>query len=192
MKAAFRRLSENGENNSVPPLRRQPPAVYGEHGVVYVHLFTVPRPARKTKGHVMLQSLNHLTLAVSDLQKASPSGTSCWADAPRPLEYRGLSHLRRSVGLPVVRRGAPVCAAAGERLHPLRVYRGGTDFEPFSHKLEQAGVTVWKQNKSEGASFYFLDPDGHKLELHVGSLAARLAACREKPYAGMVFTSDEA
>ena len=26
----------------------------------------------------MLQSLNHLTLAVSDLQKASPSGTSCW------------------------------------------------------------------------------------------------------------------
>jgi hypothetical protein len=66
------------------------------------------------------------------------------------------------------------------------------DFEPFSHKLEQAGVTVWKQNKSEGASFYFLDPDGHKLELHVGSLAARLAACREKPYAGMVFTSDEA
>jgi hypothetical protein len=46
-----------GENYSVPPLRRQPPAVYGEHGVVYVHLFTVPRPARKTKGHVMLQSL---------------------------------------------------------------------------------------------------------------------------------------
>ena len=66
------------------------------------------------------------------------------------------------------------------------------DFEPFSQRLEQAGVTVWKQNKSEGASFYFLDPDGHKLELHVGSLAARLAACREKPYAGMVFTSDEA
>jgi hypothetical protein len=34
------------------------------------------------------------------------------------------------------------------------------DFEPFSQRLEQAGVTVWKQNKSEGASFYFLDPDG--------------------------------
>jgi catechol 2,3-dioxygenase-like lactoylglutathione lyase family enzyme len=58
------------------------------------------------------------------------------------------------------------------------------DFAPFSHKLEQAGVTVWKQNKSEGASFYFLDPDGHKLELHVGNLAARLAACRENPTQG--------
>jgi hypothetical protein len=50
-------------------LRRLPPTVYGEHGVVYVHLVTVPCLTQKTTGHVMLQSLNHLTLAVSDLQK---------------------------------------------------------------------------------------------------------------------------
>ncbi|WP_170979690.1 VOC family protein [Escherichia coli] len=61
------------------------------------------------------------------------------------------------------------------------------DFEPFSYKLKQSGVTVWKDNKSEGQSFYFLDPDGHKLELHVGDLASRLAQCRERPYSGMRF-----
>lgn len=61
------------------------------------------------------------------------------------------------------------------------------DFEPFSYKVKQSGVTVWKDNKSEGQSFYFLDPDGHKLELHVGDLASRLAQCREKPYSGMRF-----
>ncbi|MWL73344.1 glutathione transferase, partial [Escherichia coli] len=64
-------------------------------------------------------------------------------------------------------------------------------FDTLVQTLTAANVTVWKDNKSEGASFYFLDPDGHKLELHVGDLAARLAACREKPYAGMIFTADD-
>jgi catechol 2,3-dioxygenase-like lactoylglutathione lyase family enzyme len=36
----------------------------------------------------------------------------------------------------------------------------------------------WKENLSEGASFYFLDPDNHKLEIHVGSLVSRLAHYR--------------
>ncbi len=51
------------------------------------------------------------------------------------------------------------------------------DFASFAARLEAAGVAIWKLNRSEGASHYFLDPDGHKLELHVGSLAQRLAAC---------------
>ncbi|UKL96983.1 glutathione transferase, partial [Klebsiella pneumoniae] len=65
------------------------------------------------------------------------------------------------------------------------------DFASFAARLEAAGVAIWKLNRSEGASHYFLDPDGHKLELHVGSLAQRLAACREQPYKGMVFFEDE-
>jgi len=59
-------------------------------------------------------------------------------------------------------------------------------------RLETAGVTCWKDNRSEGQSFYFLDPDNHQLELHVGSLASRLEACRKRPYQQMVFYSDAA
>ncbi|PLL15514.1 glutathione transferase, partial [Klebsiella michiganensis] len=65
------------------------------------------------------------------------------------------------------------------------------DFALFAGRLNAAGVPVWKTNKSEGASHYFLDPDGHKLELHVGNLAQRLAACRAKPYKGMVFFGED-
>jgi len=63
------------------------------------------------------------------------------------------------------------------------------DFEHFLLSLKCAGVTLWKSNKSEGKSCYFLDPDGHKLEAHVGGLSQRLAECRQKPYDGMVFFS---
>ena len=50
------------------------------------------------------------------------------------------------------------------------------DFDAFAAKLEANNVRIWKQNRSEGKSMYFLDPDGHKLELHVGTLASRLEA----------------
>lgn len=141
----------------------------------------------------MLQSLNHLTLAVSDLQKS----ITFWH------ELLGLTlHARWNTGAYLTCGDLWVCLSYDEARQYVPPQESDythyaftvaeADFEPFSNKLEQEGVTVWKQNKSEGVSFYFLDPDGHKLELHVGSLAARLAACREKPYAGMVFTSDEA
>jgi len=54
-------------------------------------------------------------------------------------------------------------------------------------QLKQAGVTEWQQNTSEGDSLYILDPNGHRLELHCGSLQTRLAALQKSPYKGMVW-----
>jgi catechol 2,3-dioxygenase-like lactoylglutathione lyase family enzyme len=42
-------------------------------------------------------------------------------------------------------------------------------------RLTRAGVMRWQETERTN-SFYFLDPDGHKLELHSGDLASRLAA----------------
>lgn len=64
---------------------------------------------------------------------------------------------------------------------------GAVDFAALVQRLREARVPEWRDNRSEGASFYFLDPDGHRLEAHVGDLASRLRACREHPYAGMRF-----
>ncbi|MBB5609464.1 catechol 2,3-dioxygenase-like lactoylglutathione lyase family enzyme [Janthinobacterium sp. S3M3] len=47
--------------------------------------------------------------------------------------------------------------------------------------------TLGNLNRSEGDCLYFLDPDGHQLEAHVGGLATRLVACHKAPYDGMVF-----
>lgn len=58
-------------------------------------------------------------------------------------------------------------------------------FVPLKRRLLAAGARPWKVNRSEGESFYFLDPDGHQLEIHVGDLTSRLQALREKPYPGL-------
>nr|WP_275664516.1 MULTISPECIES: FosG/FosC2-related fosfomycin resistance glutathione transferase [Vibrio] len=61
------------------------------------------------------------------------------------------------------------------------------EFEAFAKCVVSLGVEVWKENKSEGQSLYILDPDGHKLEVHSGSLESRLESLRTKPYSGLVW-----
>jgi hypothetical protein len=50
------------------------------------------------------------------------------------------------------------------------------DFEKVSQRIMAAVGTVFKENTSPGESFYFLDPDGHKLEIHVGDWQTRIQA----------------
>jgi catechol 2,3-dioxygenase-like lactoylglutathione lyase family enzyme len=64
---------------------------------------------------------------------------------------------------------------------------GPSEFGQFCERMRAAGVGEWKENRSEGESFYFLDPDAHRLEAHVGNLESRIAQCRYKPYPGMQF-----
>lgn len=134
----------------------------------------------------MLTGLNHLTLAVSDLNRSLAfyrdvlqlRVEATW-DAGAYLSLPGL-WLCLSLD---PRRSSEPCADYTHYAFSLNA----ADFSTFVAKLKAANVREWRDNCSEGASFYFLDPDGHKLEAHVGDLASRLAACRQKPYAGMRF-----
>ncbi|BAB73920.1 phosphonate metabolism protein [Nostoc sp. PCC 7120 = FACHB-418] len=63
-------------------------------------------------------------------------------------------------------------------------------FLEYSDRLKVLGVKQWKQNTSEGDSIYILDPDHHKLELHVGDLSSRIAATKKAPYEEMKFFSE--
>lgn len=55
------------------------------------------------------------------------------------------------------------------------------DFKALSQRIINSGVTLFKENTSPGESLYFLDPDGHKLEIHVGDWKTRIAAKKENP-----------
>lgn len=136
----------------------------------------------------MLSGFNHLTLAVTDLDRSV-----CFYHELLQLQLDATWEGGAYLSLP----GLWLCLS----LDPLREAKqaadythyaftvAGADFAALVERLRAAGVEEWRDNRSEGASFYFLDPDGHKLEAHVGDLASRLQACRAKPYAGMKFYS---
>lgn len=136
----------------------------------------------------MLTTLNHLTLAVSELARS--------VDFYHHLLGMRL-HARWDNGAYLTCGDIWICLSVDEARRVTSAEQSDYTHYAFSidegelaafiTRLEQAGVVSWKVNKSEGASYYFLDPDGHKLEAHVGDLAQRLAACRAKPYQGMVF-----
>ncbi|CAN1599607.1 fosfomycin resistance glutathione transferase [Pseudomonas sp. B21-028] len=134
----------------------------------------------------MLSGLNHLTLAVIDLDRSVGF-------------YRELLQLRLEArwdsGAYLSLPGLWLCLALDpqRKTEPVADYThyafglAAEHFPVLVARLSAAQVTSWRDNRSEGDSFYFLDPDGHKLEIHVGDLASRLEACRQAPYAGMVF-----
>ena len=136
----------------------------------------------------MLSGLNHLTLAVSDL----PASVAFYQQLPGMRlharwdsgAYFSCGGLWLCLSLDPKRQKTP--PEASDYTH-YAFSVAAEQFTEVTAQLAAGGVVVWKENRSEGESYYFLDPDGHKLELHVGSLAQRLAACRERPYAGMVF-----
>ena len=135
----------------------------------------------------MLTGLNHLTLSMHDLARSV-------------VFYRDMLGLRLharwdggaylSAGdlcLCLSLEGQDTAALASPAYTHYAFSISQDDFPAFAAHLRAAGVPEWRQNRSAGDSLYFLDPDGHQLEAHAGSLAQRLAACRASPYPGMVF-----
>lgn len=122
-----------------------------------------------------VRAINHVTLAVSDLD-------------------RSLSFYTNALGLILIKQwegGAYLTAGehwlclsldshARASPHPDYTHMAfdvaAEDFEDIRQQCLTHDGTEWKKNTSEGDSFYFLDPDGHKLEIHVGTLETRLKA----------------
>jgi catechol 2,3-dioxygenase-like lactoylglutathione lyase family enzyme len=118
--------------------------------------------------------LSHLTLAVSDLDRSVTFYS----------KLLGFSLRMRGPPFAYLEAGAlwlALVVDAKVRSNPLPEYThaafsiAASELPVVVGSLRRAGVAPW-QETDRSDSFYFLDPDGHKLELHSGDLRGRLVA----------------
>jgi len=121
-----------------------------------------------------ITGLNHLTFAVSDLNRSIAFYSELLGFS---IRMRGPSSAYLEAG------NLWVALVVDNNIQPV-------PSQDYSHvafnvsasalpilvtKLKSAAVVCW-QEADTTESFYFLDPNGHKLELHSGDLRRRLAA----------------
>lgn len=134
----------------------------------------------------MITGINHLTLSVADVERSFNFYTEVLGCRPVARWKRGAYLVAGEHWLCLSLDPEARSDPSPEYTHIALSVRPA-DFAVARERILGAGARPWKDNLSEGDSLYFLDPDGHKLEIHVGNLESRLAACREAPYDGMVF-----
>ena len=132
----------------------------------------------------MISGINHVTLSVRDTARS----IAFYRDV---LQFRAVARwpkgayfLAGDLWLAIVEDARVRDGALPEYTH-VAFSVSQADFQAAAGRIRGSGARVWKENRSEGASLYFEDPDGHKLEIHVGDLATRLAECRRNPWPGL-------
>ena len=126
----------------------------------------------------MIKGLNHITLAVSDVE-ASLNFYSQFLGFKPEVKWRGGAYL--SLGELWLCLSLDSVDSRSDYSH-IAFSIEKNQLASIHLLLNQNKVKQWKANSSEGESIYVLDPDGHKLELSCGSLASRLASLKAKPY----------
>lgn len=139
----------------------------------------------------MLTGLNHLTLSVADLERSLQFYVTLLGARLRARWAKGAYLEIGSLWLCLNWQPARQPVLSEHDYSHVAFSIDAKDFAAMTARLCGAGVSLWQDNRSEGDSLYFLDPDSHRLELHVGDLPSRLAHCRQAPYAGMQFFDEQ-
>lgn len=136
--------------------------------------------------HSMINGVNHITFAVSDLEKSLEFYVDLLGLTLVGKWNHGAYLLAGNQWIALNVDGSIIEESKSDYTH-VAFNVLSTDFNKMKDKLENAGIKEFKLNSSEGESFYFLDPDGHKLELHYNNLEDRLKWAKENDWSSFEF-----
>lgn len=141
----------------------------------------------------MISSLEHVTLAVTDINRSFDFYRNTVGLTPLCKWDSGAYFLAGAVWMSLKvdpKRATTLNGAVttADNTHCAFAIKDD-EFDASCQKLLDAGVAEFQPGTSNGKSFYFLDPDGHKLELYVGDWKKRMMALRDKP--GITFYDKE-
>lgn len=126
----------------------------------------------------MVNAMNHINLATHDLEKSFNFYKNILGITPLCKWHEGAYFLVGDLWF---------CLCLDKTHIPANGYThfafnvNQANFLHMKNQIINSGAKVWKDNKSEGDSLYFLDPAGHQLELHVGSWQSRINTKKINP-----------
>ena len=129
----------------------------------------------------MNTGVNHITLAVRDVDRSFRFYVETLGSRPLARWSKGAYLLVGDLWLCLTLDGRTRSSPLPEYSH-IAFSVPAARFDDAAARIRALGVTIWQDNRSEGASLYFLDPDGHKLEIHAGDWRTRLAAMKRDPW----------
>jgi catechol 2,3-dioxygenase-like lactoylglutathione lyase family enzyme len=144
---------------------------------------------RNADNNEMVRGINHVTFAVRDLEASFRFYTEIVGLRPVARWYKG-AYLEAGKDWICLNLDPETRKSSLREYTHLAFTVAGADFRAAVERMQAAGVRSWQENKSPGDSFYFLDPDGHKLELHTDKLQNRLEALTANPPRDLILFSD--
>lgn len=118
-----------------------------------------------------ISGINHITLAVTDINKSFDFYKNLLGLTPLCRWDKGAYFLAGDLWF---------CLNADPNHQPTSGYTHYAfsvprdSFLEVSERIIRYGAKTFKENTSPGDSLYFLDPDGHKLEIHIGNWQERV------------------
>jgi glutathione S-transferase fosA5 len=132
----------------------------------------------------VIHGINHVTLSVRDPVRSMAFYRDVLGFRPVARWPKGAYLLAGDLWVALVEDARVRDGALPESTH-VAFSVAQADFPAAADRIRSSGSRTWKENESEGDSLYFEDPDGHRLEIHVGDLATRLEECRRNPWPGL-------